>query len=72
MPPRRQSTRLIVAESDIRDGIRALRRKCAYIRRMHDLAGDPPLRRREPGFEGLARIIVAQQLSVASANAIWN
>jgi len=72
MPPRRQSTRLIVAESDIRDGIKALRRKCAYIRRMHDLAGDPPLRRREPGFEGLARIIVAQQLSVASANAIWN
>jgi DNA-3-methyladenine glycosylase II len=31
----------------------------------------PPLRKREPGFEGLARIIVSQQLSTASASAIW-
>ena len=31
----------------------------------------PPLRKREPGFEGLARIIVSQQLSTASAGAIW-
>ena len=35
------------------------------------MAGDPPLRRRAAGFEGLARIIVGQQLSVASASAIW-
>ena len=34
-------------------------------------AGRPPLRRREDGFAGLAAIIVAQQLSTASANAIW-
>jgi len=39
---------------------------------MHDLAGDPPLRLRAPGFEGLARIIVGQQVSVASAEAIWS
>jgi DNA-3-methyladenine glycosylase II len=32
----------------------------------------PPLRKREPGFAGLARIVVGQQLSTASANAIWN
>jgi DNA-3-methyladenine glycosylase II len=63
--------RIIVSESDIRDGVRALRRKCAIMRRVHDLAGDPPLRRRPTGFEGLARIIVGQQLSVASAAAIW-
>lgn len=63
--------RIIATDADVRDGIRALRRKCPVIRRMHDLAGDPPLRRREPGFEGLARIIVGQQVSVASANAIW-
>ncbi len=37
-----------------------------------DIAGMPPLRRREGGFEGLAGIIVSQQLSVASARAIWN
>ena len=34
-------------------------------------AGRPPLRRRSDGFPGLAAIIVAQQLSTASANAIW-
>ncbi len=33
--------------------------------------GPPPLRRREPGFAGLAAIIVSQQVSVASANAIF-
>jgi DNA-3-methyladenine glycosylase II len=34
-------------------------------------AGRPPLRRRADGFAGLAAIIVAQQLSTGSANAIW-
>jgi DNA-3-methyladenine glycosylase II len=63
--------RIIVTDSDVHDGVRALRRKCAVMRRVHDLAGDPPLRRRPPGFEGLARIIVGQQVSVASATAIW-
>jgi DNA-3-methyladenine glycosylase II len=33
--------------------------------------GPPPLRRREAGFAGLCRIIVSQQLSTASAAAIW-
>ena len=63
--------RIIAGDSDIRDGVRALRRKCAIMRRVHDLAGDPPLRRRPAGFEGLARIVVGQQVSVASATAIW-
>jgi DNA-3-methyladenine glycosylase II len=35
------------------------------------IGGLPPLRRREPGFAGLAAIIVSQQVSVASANAIF-
>lgn len=34
-------------------------------------AGEPALRRGEPGFSGLARIICGQQLSTASARAIW-
>jgi len=62
---------IIVTDADVKRGIKALRRKCVHMRAMHDLAGYPPLRRREPGFEGLARIIVGQQLSVASAAAIW-
>lgn len=65
-------TRIIAGEDDLQEGVRALRRKCAVMRKVHDAAGHPPLRRREAGFEGLARIIVGQQLSVASANAIWN
>jgi DNA-3-methyladenine glycosylase II len=63
--------RVIETDNDVRDGVRALRRKCAIMRRVHDMAGHPPLRRRPAGFEGLARIIVGQQVSVASASAIW-
>jgi DNA-3-methyladenine glycosylase II len=63
--------RTIESDADLREGIRALRRKCAHMRHVHDRAGDPPLRRHAPGFEGLARIIVGQQLSIASAQAIW-
>jgi DNA-3-methyladenine glycosylase II len=34
-------------------------------------AGRPPLRRRPDGFAGLASIVVSQQVSTASARAIW-
>jgi DNA-3-methyladenine glycosylase II len=71
--PRKQQEhkRIIASAADMREGVRALRRKCPHMRRVHDRAGDPPLRRHVPGFEGLARIIVGQQLSIASAEAIW-
>jgi DNA-3-methyladenine glycosylase II len=62
---------IIETQADIAAAIKRLRRKCPIVRRMHDAAGDPPLRRRAAGFEGLARIVVGQQLSVASASAIW-
>jgi len=42
------------------------------LRPILSVTGIPPLRRREPGFTGLAQIIVGQQLSTASAGAIWN
>lgn len=64
-------TRIIQAEADLAEGVAALRAACAVMAKVHDLAGQPPLRRRQGGFEGLARIIVGQQLSVASAAAIW-
>src|ERR1700728_2920933 len=35
------------------------------------IGGPPPLRRREAGFAGMAAIIVAQQVSTASATAIF-
>lgn len=37
---------------------------------MMELAGPPPLRRREAGLAGLVRIVIGQQVSVASADAI--
>jgi DNA-3-methyladenine glycosylase II len=61
----------IETAADIRAGVAALRRKCQAMRRIHDLGGDPPLRREAAGFRGLARIVVSQQLSAASADAIW-
>jgi DNA-3-methyladenine glycosylase II len=63
---------MIVSEQDIRDGVRALRRKCPIMRAAHDVAGDPPLRRNPGGFYGLARSVVFQQVSTASGNAIWS
>jgi DNA-3-methyladenine glycosylase II len=64
--------RTIRSETDIKDGVTALARACPHLARVHAIAGDPPLRLRPGGFEGLARAIVNQQLSVASAGAIWD
>lgn len=41
------------------------------ISHMLAVAGPPPLRLRPAGFEGLAAIVVSQQVSTASANAIF-
>ncbi len=68
---RRLPLTAIETEADVQRGIRSLRRRCPVMRKIHNATGDPPLRRREPGFEGLIRIVVGQQVSVASANAIW-
>jgi DNA-3-methyladenine glycosylase II len=64
--------RCIQTEADLHEGLRVLRRKCKVMRQVHDVVGLPPMRLRAPGFEGLARIIVGQQVSVASADAIWS
>jgi DNA-3-methyladenine glycosylase II len=63
---------IVLDDEQMRRGLRALRRKCPDLRRVHTLAGDPPLRKHAAGFEGLARIVVGQQLSLASAQAIWS
>jgi DNA-3-methyladenine glycosylase II len=53
------------------EGVATLVASCPHMSRVHALSGPPPLRRRPAGFKGLARVITAQQLSVASAAAIW-
>jgi DNA-3-methyladenine glycosylase II len=42
-----------------------------FAAKLTEIGGRPPLRRREPGFAGLVWIIVSQQVSTASANAIF-
>ena len=62
----------IADEARLRDAAEALRAKDPeLVERLLSIGGPPPLRRREPGFAGLAAIIVSQQVSVASANAIF-
>jgi DNA-3-methyladenine glycosylase II len=63
--------RRIRTKTDLKAGVNALIRGCRHMARIHGLAGEPPLRRRPAGFKGLSRVIVSQQLSVASAGAIW-
>jgi len=58
-------------EKDLKEGVTALVKSCAHMAHICALAGDPPLRRRPSGFNGLVRVITSQQLSVASAEAIW-
>ncbi len=66
------AARRIRTKADLRAGVAALVGACPHLARVHAVAGAPPLRRRPAGFKGLARIIVGQQLSVASAAAIWD
>ena len=60
------------SQRDLERAIARLVKKDPRLRPILAITGMPALRRREPGFAGLARIVVGQQLSTASANAIWN
>ncbi len=61
----------IHTDADLDAALTALGRADPRFVALLAAAGRPPLRRRPDGFAGLAAIIVAQQLSTASANAIW-
>ncbi|WP_420448966.1 DNA-3-methyladenine glycosylase family protein [Candidatus Palauibacter sp.] len=61
----------IATSGDIAEGIEALVRIDGRLDEVVDRAGPVPLRRRDPGFEGLAQIIVSQMVSKAAAAAIW-
>jgi DNA-3-methyladenine glycosylase II len=63
---------LIDSDASLAAGVAALKEQDAeIIGHMLEISGPTPLRRREPGFEGLAAIVVSQQVSTASANAIF-
>jgi len=61
----------IATDADIAIGIAALVAADPRLARLIEIAGPIPLRRRPGGFAGLAAIVVSQQLSTASAAAIW-
>ena len=58
-------------QADLEDAIHALVKLDPRLQPVFEIAGMPALRRREPGFEGLAHIVCGQQVSTASAAAIW-
>src|ERR1700726_1625619 len=58
-------------QDDLEDAIHALVKQDPRLRPIFEMTGMPALRRREPGFVGLAHIVCGQQLSTASASAIW-
>src|ERR1700754_1781013 len=58
-------------QADLDDAIHALVAQDTRLRPILELTGMPALRQREPGFAGLAAIVCGQQLSTASAGAIW-
>ena len=58
-------------QADLEEAVRTLVKQDPRLRPVLDIAGMPSLRRREPGFVGLAHIVCGQQLSTASAAAIW-
>ncbi len=59
------------SQGDLDDAVAALLKLDPRLAPILEIAGMPMLRRRTPGFAGLAQIIVGQQVSVASATAIW-
>jgi len=58
-------------QTDLEEAIHTLVRQDRRLKPVFEVAGMPGLRRREPGFAGLAAIVCGQQLSTASAAAIW-
>src|SRR5437879_6937747 len=59
------------SQADLEDAIAALVAQDRRLEPILELTGMPALRQREPGFAGLAAIVCGQQLSTASAAAIW-
>jgi DNA-3-methyladenine glycosylase II len=63
--------RLIQNLNDVSEGVEYLTNSCPRMAHAQALTGPLPLRRKPDGFAQLLSAIVSQQVSVASANAIW-
>ncbi|HEY0852707.1 MAG TPA: DNA-3-methyladenine glycosylase 2 family protein [Bradyrhizobium sp.] len=58
-------------QDDLEDAMQMLVKQDPRLKPILAQTGMPALRQREPGFAGLAHIVCGQQLSTASAAAIW-
>ena len=58
-------------QADLDHAVHALVEQDPRLKPVLKRAGMPALRRREPGYAGLAAIVCGQQVSTASAAAIW-
>lgn len=63
---------MIRTQADVAAGLVDLALLDARLFQVIDKAGPVPLRRHDPGYRGLAGIIVSQMVSRASADAIWS
>jgi DNA-3-methyladenine glycosylase II len=59
-------------QADLEDAIHMLLKQDPRLKPIFEIAGMPALRRRAPGYAGLAAIICGQQLSTAAAATIRN
>jgi DNA-3-methyladenine glycosylase II len=69
-----ESLRATILDSDaaLKAGVDALSRTDATMADLLTRGAKPMLRKRPAGFEGLASVVVGQQVSTASAAAIWS
>ncbi len=63
--------RIIETSADVEEGAAHLCAQCPRLAHASTLTGPLPLRRKPDGFAELLSAIVSQQVSVASASAIW-
>lgn len=64
--------RIIETDADVHEGMLALSAMCPRMKAAYALTGPLPLRRRADGFAQVLSAIFGQQVSVASAAAVWS
>lgn len=63
--------RILNSQDHLEEGLVWLAAKSPELKQAIKIAGEVPIRRRAAGFDAVLSAIVSQQVSVASASAIW-
>lgn len=61
----------LTSNADLSAALDELQASDPRIAQMRQRVGTPLLRQSEPGYRGLAQVVVSQQISIAAAAAIW-